>query len=252
MENYENKYDVVSDIYDQYVAVDFDIPFWLEECKKAGEVLELTAGTGRITLPMVRAGLKVTALDISGALLNILTMKAEKEGLNLEVVRADMRNFKIHRRYPLVILPFQSIQELLTHQEQLKTLERISDHLNDDGNFIVSIYNPRHHGPDAGRSTLLKEFKDHRSGHTFKFFNSRTVNGHLATNEQVYREFSGSRAVSERKFINKSYVFNEGEFEALLKEAEFKVVQVWGGYKYEPRSDENRFLIYKLAKEPKN
>lgn len=54
MENYKNKYDVVSDIYDQYVDVDFDIPFWVGEARKVGEVLELTAGTGRITLPWRR------------------------------------------------------------------------------------------------------------------------------------------------------------------------------------------------------
>lgn len=48
MENYRDKYDVVSDIYEQYVSVDFDTPFWVSEGKKAREVLELTAGTGRI------------------------------------------------------------------------------------------------------------------------------------------------------------------------------------------------------------
>lgn len=39
MDSYENKYDPVSDIYDQYVTVDFDIPLWLKEGKKPKKYL---------------------------------------------------------------------------------------------------------------------------------------------------------------------------------------------------------------------
>ena len=41
-------FDLVADIYDYYVNVDFDIPFYLNETKDFNEeILELMCGTGR-------------------------------------------------------------------------------------------------------------------------------------------------------------------------------------------------------------
>ena len=51
-----NSYDRIADLYDHYVTVDYDIQFWLDECRDVDEVLEVTAGTGRVTLPLLRAG----------------------------------------------------------------------------------------------------------------------------------------------------------------------------------------------------
>lgn len=42
--------DWVADIYDSYVTTTDDIPFFVEESRKAaGPVLELMAGTGRVS-----------------------------------------------------------------------------------------------------------------------------------------------------------------------------------------------------------
>lgn len=44
-------FDSVADLYDSYVCVDFDIPFWLNELgQREGRVLEVTSGTGRVSL----------------------------------------------------------------------------------------------------------------------------------------------------------------------------------------------------------
>lgn len=112
----------------------------------------------------------------------------------------------------------------------------------------MSIHNPEYHGSGHEQEAILKEFRESKTGHVINFFNNRIVKGHLATNEQIYREYDGSRMVSERKFTNKSYIFYEGEFEDLLNEAGFRADQVWGGHKYEPRTDGSRFLVYQLAR----
>jgi hypothetical protein len=52
MSNPQIDYDSVAEIYDLYVTADYDIPFFLSETAKVeGPVLELTAGTGRLTSP---------------------------------------------------------------------------------------------------------------------------------------------------------------------------------------------------------
>lgn len=248
MGKYSNKYDVVSDIYDQYVSIDYDIPFWIEECSKVDTVLELTAGTGRISIPLAKNGINVTALDASKALLNILRQKAKTEGLEIEIVEGDIRAFRLDRKYPLIILPFQSLQELVNRVHQLETLSRVKEHLKENGKFIVSIHNPKYID-NRNNQTPLGEFTDKNTGHLIRFYNNRSVNGHLALNEQVYKEYDGGKLVSERKFPNESYVFEEGELEELLDMVGFRVEHVWGGYKHEPATDNSRFLIYALLKQ---
>jgi hypothetical protein len=54
MSDLQIDYDSIAEIYDLYVTADYDVPFFLSEAAKAGGlVLELTAGTGRLQLPLV-------------------------------------------------------------------------------------------------------------------------------------------------------------------------------------------------------
>lgn len=52
MSNLQIDYDSIAEIYDLYVTADYDITFFLQETANVeGPVLELTAGTGRLSLP---------------------------------------------------------------------------------------------------------------------------------------------------------------------------------------------------------
>jgi hypothetical protein len=58
------RWDQVAPFYDLYAQATFDIPFLLQETtKSSGEVLELMAGTRRVSLPLVRAGVQLTYVD---------------------------------------------------------------------------------------------------------------------------------------------------------------------------------------------
>lgn len=100
--HYKKKYSRVADLYDVYVDAGFDIPFWINESAKDGEVLELTSGTGRVTVSLARSGVKVTAVDISKDLLNILRRKVRRERLDIEIHEADMRRFSLRKKFPLI------------------------------------------------------------------------------------------------------------------------------------------------------
>ena len=64
-------YDIYARTYDAlYDYYDVDIPFYVEESKKAGSpVLELACGTGRVTIPVAEAGIEVVGIDSSAAML---------------------------------------------------------------------------------------------------------------------------------------------------------------------------------------
>ena len=79
MSNPQIDYDSVAELYDLHVTADYDIPFFLSEAAKAaGPVLELTAVTGRISLPLLEAGIRLTCVDGSRGMLEVLSRKVSQ------------------------------------------------------------------------------------------------------------------------------------------------------------------------------
>jgi SAM-dependent methyltransferase len=73
-----------------------------------GPVLDVGAGTGRVTLDLAAQGLAVVALDTEAALLAALEHRAA--GLPVETVVADARSFVLRRRFSLIVAPMQTLQ----------------------------------------------------------------------------------------------------------------------------------------------
>ena len=124
-----------------------DIGFYLDYADKLeGKVLELGCGTGRITIPIAKAGHQIWGLDISEPMLDVLWEKAKCENeitnANLNISIGDMRNFELNQKFKLIFIPFRTFQSLITDQEQKYCLKCCHDHLTDDGIFIVNVFKP--------------------------------------------------------------------------------------------------------------
>jgi SAM-dependent methyltransferase len=90
-----------------YIA---DLPLWRRlAAESGGSVLDVGAGTGRVTLDLARAGHEVTALDIDPDLLAELAERAD--GLPVRTVVADAAGFDAGT-FALVAVPMQTIQLL--------------------------------------------------------------------------------------------------------------------------------------------
>src|SRR4051812_50178427 len=85
-----------------------DLPVWRALADEAGgPVLDIGAGTGRVTVDLAARGVPVVALDPDAALLEALEQRAA--GLPVETVRADARRFAVRRRFSLVVVPMQTL-----------------------------------------------------------------------------------------------------------------------------------------------
>jgi SAM-dependent methyltransferase len=94
-----------------------DLALWRELAAAAGgggPVLDVGAGTGRVTLDLAAAGVEVVALDADAQLLAALAARAARSGLApIETVCADARGFALdERRFALIIVPMQTLQLL--------------------------------------------------------------------------------------------------------------------------------------------
>jgi len=89
-----------------------DLPLWRELAEaERGPVLDLGAGTGRVTLDLARRGHAVVALDREPLFLAALRERAGS--LPVETVVADAADYDLgERRFGLIIAPMQTIQLL--------------------------------------------------------------------------------------------------------------------------------------------
>lgn len=149
LNRYEDEW--TAEVYDYQVGQawgDRDVPFWLTLAKETGgPVLELACGTGRVLLPLARAGLQVTGLDISPHMLAVARRKLEKEEpevqARVQLVEGDMRDFALGERFGLVLIPFRSFQALLERGDQRRCLGCCASHLRPGGRLAIDVFNPR-------------------------------------------------------------------------------------------------------------
>jgi SAM-dependent methyltransferase len=86
-----------------------DLPLWRDLAARAGgPVLDVGAGTGRVTLELAARGVDLVALDLDEPLLAALAVRAA--GLPVETVVADAREFALGRRFSLILAPMQTLQ----------------------------------------------------------------------------------------------------------------------------------------------
>ncbi len=88
-------YDRVANVYDLYVTSDLDIGFYVEEAAKVrGKVIELMCGTGRVSIPLLEAGVDLTCVDASEGMLERLQERLRARDLEARVVQADVRHLE--------------------------------------------------------------------------------------------------------------------------------------------------------------
>lgn len=88
-----------------------DLSFWRQlAAKTGGPVLDIGAGTGRVTLELASAGLAVVALDLDDQLLEVLRERAGT--MEVRTLVGDARAFWVGEEFPLCIVPMQTIQLL--------------------------------------------------------------------------------------------------------------------------------------------
>jgi SAM-dependent methyltransferase len=125
--------------YDDLVGADrSEIHEVLTVARRSGPaVLDLAAGTGRVTVPLVRAGKTVTALDLSNDMLDRLR-SALPDGARCDLVTADMRDFDLDRRFDLIVLAATSIT-LLDATGRARLFAAVRRHLTHAGSFLLSV-----------------------------------------------------------------------------------------------------------------
>jgi SAM-dependent methyltransferase len=104
------------------------------------DALEFAVGTGRIALPLTRAGVRVDGIELSPDMVD--RMREKPDGDRIAVTMGDMSQVTTGRTYGLVYLVYNTIGNLLGQDEQVRCFENAARHLDDDGVFVLECRIP--------------------------------------------------------------------------------------------------------------
>jgi len=124
-------------------------------------------------------------------MLRILRDKARKEGLSIEVRKRDMRRSNLRKRFPLVIMPFDAIGEIVEIEDHLAVLAQVKQHLRKNGRFILTTHNFHFSDTNLTSKMPTRDYVDPRTGHRIRFSGSREVTSgtHTGISYQRYKEY---------------------------------------------------------------
>ncbi|MCC6453469.1 MAG: class I SAM-dependent methyltransferase [Caldilineaceae bacterium] len=220
-----------------------------------GPVLELGCGTGRLLLPLVAAGLPVTGVDISPALLALARAKLGKvpHGDRVTLVEADLRDLTLPQRdYAFAFCTSNTLMHLADAADQLTALERAATHLRPGGLLMLDLFHPdiarlvEVHGVMELADQWLRE-----DGTEVMKWSVRTLD--LAEQLQetlfIYEEIGPDGSVRRTRCPFTLRFLWRNEAELMLRLAGLQVEAVWGDFEGTPYDNQSEHLIL-LATKP--
>jgi SAM-dependent methyltransferase len=246
-------YEKIARYYDlTHASLTADVAMVLTLAARAdGPLLELGCGSGRLLLPLARAGYHVTGIDSSPAMLAIARARLASELPDAQervtLLEADMTAFELHGRFALVIVAYNTLLHLAP-TEKTAALHRIHRHLAPGGRLFVDLINPlaAAQTPDDRLLTLEGVFTDPDTGHLLVQMASSRVD----LEEQVlhvtwlYDTSPAPGGPVERVIAQAHYHYlYPHEVELVLAESGFRLEALYGSYSQAPFAEESDRLL---------
>ncbi|MCP4423181.1 MAG: class I SAM-dependent methyltransferase [Chloroflexi bacterium] len=253
-------YDQIARYYDlTHADLTEDLPLILELAGQAdGPILELGCGSGRLLLPLARAGHTVTGIDNSTAMLALAQARLAKEETAVQnrttLIEADMTKFELaeQARFPLIIIPYNTFMHLDAAQKTA-ALKQIKRYLAEDGRLtngrlFIDLINPFDiaQTPDNPAFTLENSLTDPETGHHILQFASNRLDAEaqILHIDWIYDSTSPDGEHVQRTTVAAAYHYLfPHQLELLLRQTGFQLQTLAGGYDQSPYNENSDRLL---------
>jgi len=238
-------YDEMAEYYDMIYSDSLDLEFYLKEARNAeGPVLEVACGTGRILLRLLQDGIDAMGIDLSQGMLEKLHKKAKSLGIKADARHADMRDFRLEKRFKLIIVPYRSFLHLKDDSARKKTLANFHEHLAPGGCLLLHTYNPSKDelGMQGGYHKFDYEEMVAPDGkkYSLEWFLDYEPAGRIGHYKIIMKQGSGKT----REFLMDLGYVPTKEMDALLRGAGFRNPRVYCGFGYSPFYEECKEALW--------
>ncbi|KKB58640.1 class I SAM-dependent methyltransferase [Parabacteroides gordonii] len=235
-----------ANIYDGLNTFLSDLQFykkWLPKNKEA-KILELCCGTGRLTVPIAKAGYNICGVDYTSSMLEQAKVKASEAGLEINFIEADIRSLNLQEKFDFIFIPFNSIHHLYKNEDLFKAFNGVKNYLKEEGLFLLDCFNPNiqyivegekeqkkiaEYTTKDGRAVLIKQ--------TMRYESATQIN-RIEWHYFINGEFHSIQNLDMRLFFPQ-------ELDSYLEGAGFEIIHKFGSFeeeRFENKSEKQIFV----------
>ena len=206
---------------------------WHKPLESPPKILDLCCGIGRISSELSRIGFSVTGVDITESFLKTAKEDAQYEKLNIEYILADARDFIRPDFFDTIVNLYISFGYFSDQKDDLKVLRNVYQSLKKGGSFIIET---------LGKETAARDFIEaewfERAGYTMLTEYEPLDSWTFLKNRWIL--IKDSERI-EKTFIQRLY--SASELRALLVEAGFEKIEIYGDWDESPYDQRAAKLI---------
>jgi len=197
---------------------------WKEPLESPPKILDICCGVGRVSCEFARMGFSVTGVDITECFLNTAIEDAKYEKLNIDFIHCDAREFVRKNYFDTAVNLYISFGYFSDLKDDLKVCVNAYESLKKDGSFIIET---------LGKEIAVRDFVEaewfERSGCTVLTEYKPVDSWTFLKNRWIILK-DGKKV--EKIFTQRLY--SASELRALLHEAGFKNVEIYGDWDESP------------------
>ena len=222
-----------------------DVRFWRRFALDVpGRVLELGCGTGRITIPIGRDGVRIIGIDRSAPMLARARRRVARTrlGMAVQLVRGDIRHLPFPAAsFASVLAPYGVLQSLLREKDLAATLTAVHRTLRDQGVFGLELVADLPAWQEYRRRVSLRGWRRSRGGAHVTLV--ETVRQDRARRLTVFHQEFTERRGRERRRCRFALTFRTltvPQMVRRLEKAGFTITALLGDYRggpWDPRAE---------------
>ena len=222
-----------------------DVPFWRTlALQQKGPVLELGCGTGRISIPLAKAGVSLVGIDRSDAMLARARNRIRRGRLTsrARLLRGDIRSLPFRAStFPLVMAPYGVLQSLLRERDLAATLQSVARVLKPKATFGIELAADLPSWEEYKKRVSLTGWRGGRTGAHVTLV--ETVRQDRARRLTIFDQQFIERRGTQRRTHSFSLTFRTlsvPQMARRLEHAGFEISALLGDYRggpWDPRAD---------------
>ena len=197
-------------------------------------ILDAGCGPGRIAVELAVRGARVTGVDIIRPFLNAAHDSAEDEGVELDLVQADLRTFVRPGAFDAAVSLYTSFGYCDTIEEDMQILKNIAASLKPSGWFILEM---------TGREIAVRDFTEgewfERGG--FTVLTEFSVVGAWEALRSRWMLIDGEGHKIDHVYDQRLY--SAIELKRLMLASGFASVEIYGDFDFSPYNEKARTMV---------
>lgn len=197
-------------------------------------ILDAGCGPGRIAVELASRGARVTGVDLIRPFLSAAHESAEDEGVSLDLVQADLREFSRPGAFDAAVSLYTSFGYCETIEEDMQILRNIAHSLKGGGWFILEM---------VGREIAVRDFTEgewfERGG--FTVLTEFSVVGAWEGLRSRWMLIDDAGRKIDHVFVQRLY--SAVELKRLMIASGFASVEIYGDFDFSPYNEKARTMV---------